>query len=397
MRTLTLYPPLFSSTPPRKSLIYPLVPISPSPRPSNNTPSSVGDVLSSAGAPGLSFQLPRQSNLANDPLVVLMPSDAPHVPRAKRDFQVPDILHPTPMFIAFSIIPIVLLVGALVTFVVIWVRQRRNGQLKKLYLTEHPMIYPRRPVPKSLASNEDLEDAVQTLAYERFRSEQVSSSTPDEKEGSMLRIAESRMRRRELRDEEDGRTVVPGGPREIQPRRPHRHGVSASSYPDSGNQFDMSDCTQRPRSYAPEPRNLTASYFPPVLPPLDLSSDAAREDIHGAGAAIARSEGLGYASPIQESRHSDGADLDDYGHGIRLVESPIAMQSRMSSMLMPMGMSPPPPSVTKLSERLHLRRRSESRSGSPSSRGGEVPTVLRAKTQYIEQEKVEEADAKDPR
>ncbi|TEB04474.1 hypothetical protein FA13DRAFT_1290843 [Coprinellus micaceus] len=96
----------------------------------------------------------------------------------------------------------------------------------------------------------------------------------------MLRIAESRMRRRELRDEEDGRTVVPGGPREIQPRRPHRHGVSASSYPDSGNQFDMSDCTQRPRSYAPsrgtsQPRTSRQSYrrwICPQMPPERIST-----------------------------------------------------------------------------------------------------------------------------
>ncbi|TEB04473.1 hypothetical protein FA13DRAFT_1290815 [Coprinellus micaceus] len=117
--------------------------------PSNNTPSSVGDVLSSAGAPGLSFQLHRQSNLANDPLVVLMPSDAPHVPARNETFQVPDILPTPPLCLSPSpSSPSSSSVGALVTFVVIWVRQRRNGQLKKLYLTEHPMIYPRRPVPK---------------------------------------------------------------------------------------------------------------------------------------------------------------------------------------------------------------------------------------------------------
>lgn len=299
-----------------------------------DTPSNGPQV---AQAPGLSFQLPHPSN-DTDPLIVLMP-DAPHAPRSKRsDFQ--DILHPTPMFIAFSIIPIVLLVGALVTFVFVWIRQRRSGQLKRLYLTDHPMIYPRRPVPKSLNTGEDLEDAVQTLSYEQFRSEKPLDDSKESKSS----INRDRLKRRERRDEHEremqGRVPAPAGPRALPP---HAH----SAQRDPANPFSSTSddfiSSSRPTSYVPEPRNLTESYFPSM----DLSSHTARVDSHG------RSQSSGFGEGHDGSVMGHNTHDGLYGHGMRFVESP-------------MGMSPPPPSVTKLSERLHLRSRSESASG----RGG---------------------------
>ncbi|KAJ3503859.1 hypothetical protein NMY22_g18103 [Coprinellus aureogranulatus] len=148
----------------------------------------------SAETPGLAFQLP-QASKETDTLVVMAP-DARHAPRKKRsDFQ--EVFpHPTPLFIGFSIIPIVLLTGAFITFIVMWIRQRRQGQLKRLYLTDYPMIYPRRPVPKSLNSYEDLEDAVQTLSYERYKSGKPSSQPKESK----LRIVSNRLKRRERQE-----------------------------------------------------------------------------------------------------------------------------------------------------------------------------------------------------
>ncbi|RXW15631.1 hypothetical protein EST38_g10225 [Candolleomyces aberdarensis] len=224
------------------------------------------------------------------------------------------------MVTTLAIIPLLMVSAGLAIAVFFWFRQRRNAQMKRLYLTEGRMIYPRRPSPKTLNSAEDIESAVQSLSNARLTGKmpheekgypgfQEGINVVSTKQRSTIRHKKAPPKRRQLGDIDDGW------------KNPSSIPLPSSS--DSG-----SSNTSR-TSYAPEPRSLTDSYFPSV-------------------------------PSVQ---------------GNVIVDSPIGMRGS-GQVPSPIGAaitaaSPPPPSVTKLSERLHLRMRSNS----SSSRGFGQPAV----------------------
>ncbi|KAF6751333.1 hypothetical protein DFP72DRAFT_497114 [Ephemerocybe angulata] len=301
----------------------------------NSTNSSTDDThVPTADSPGLSFEFPPPA-----PLLVPKPSSpaspfptGPAIPQssllAKRDNPLEDMLPPhTPMYIIVTIVPLALVTLGLAISILLWFRQRRNGQLKRLYLTEHPMIYPRRPIMKALGSAEDIESAVQTLSKDRIRDLSEVEKGVDQgvclgnAEGEspklMSKFMKNRVKRREDRDSKEQQLE-----NEETIRRFLQGGTAQHCEPD----FGPSDTARQ--SFAPVPRNLTDSYFPPPgtaprLGSLNLSSGTSKEM----------------------------KTLTERG----VVESPMSMHYQGSG-----GIEPPTPSVTKLSERLHLRSRSES-------------------------------------
>ncbi|KAJ2911478.1 hypothetical protein MD484_g8937, partial [Candolleomyces efflorescens] len=288
------------------------------PDPANSTSTNVPDSASDSTPPGLVFQL-HNATQGQGPSHL----DIPALVKREDEFKFPFSVN-EPMLTTLAIIPVLMVAAGLAIAVFFWFRQRRNAQLKRLYLAEGRMIYPRRPSPKTLNSAEDIESAVQSLSKARLtgmmpHEEKVGHLSLHEgfdvastKQRSTLRHKKGpSKRRRQLGDMEDGW------------KNPSEIPLPSSS------DWDPSNASRT--SYVPEPRSLTDSYFPPVT------------------------------STPKGPRNQPATP------GNVLVESPIGMeglsgQVHSTTSVAIAAASPPPPSVTKLSERLHLRTRSNSTS-----------------------------------
>lgn len=287
----------------------------------NGTSANATDSQSNSTIPGLVFQLHNATQGQG-----LSHLDIPVLAKRGDTFKFPFSVN-EPMLTTLAIIPLLIVAAGLAIAVFFWFRQRRNAQLKRLYLAEGRMIYPRRPSPKTLNSAEDIESAVQSLSKAR-----LTGMTPYEEKGHLslhegFDVAPTKQRsttrqkkgpskrRRQLADVDDGWKNPSGIP------------IPSSS--DSGSSIASRT------NYAPEPRSLTDSYFPPVTSTTSVKGPRDQPVIPGSV----------------------------------IVESPIGMESNLigqvhsSTSVAIAATSPPPPSVTKLSERLHLRRRSNSSSG----------------------------------
>ncbi|KAJ2922380.1 hypothetical protein H1R20_g14717, partial [Candolleomyces eurysporus] len=290
------------------------------------TSTNTTDLQSNSTSPGLVFQLHNATQGQ-----VLSRLDTPSLAKRGDSFDFPFSVN-TPMVTTLAIIPLLMVTAGLAIAVFFWFRQRRTAQMKRLYLTEGRMIYPRRPSPKTLNSAEDIESAVQSLSNARLTGKmpheakgypgfQEGLDVVSTKQKSTIRHKKAAPKRRQLGDIDDG-----------------WKNPSSIPLPSSSDSGSSGSSNASRTSYAPEPRSLTDSYFPSV-PSLQ--------------------------GPIGQP----------FMQGNAMVEPPIVMRgsgqvpSPISAAIT--TASPPPPSVTKLSERLHLRMRSNS----SSSRGFGQPAV----------------------
>ncbi|TFK28365.1 hypothetical protein FA15DRAFT_701042 [Coprinopsis marcescibilis] len=197
------------------------------------------------------------------------------------------------------LVPLALIGTSLVIALILCLRRHRQNRLRPLILTEKRFL-PRRPNVRTLNSAEDLEYAVQSLARDRPLLDNedmplhsyLSMGTPDDE-----------------KYQEPTRSVRRGNPPAVLPSSEYYLEDDPYHPPPPPPKKSLS-----PASDGSHSRSLTDSYFPPV-PALP-------------------------SSPTLSQDHRSYFGMDKF------VQSPLE-QNNLSS--------PPPPTLSKLSEKLHVR------------------------------------------